>query len=556
MLTKLHIENFVTIEDVTIEFFDGLSIITGETGAGKSLMIDSLSLLLGERANLDMIRQGKDKAIIEATFKENNPYLLAFLNKLGIFDTTKITIKRSISETKSTAKINDVNVSVSDLEKVGEFLADIHEQFEVTKIFDEDNYLDIVDGFKKEIIDEYLNRYHESLNSLNEQKKIYVDLLSKQDEVEKNREYLSDELKELETYPLHENYQIELEDKISLLLNYDKIYELIEKTKQLSNGSCLDDLYEIKENISKLSEYQNDYSSDAARLNDLYIEIDDLLHETKRKFSDIDYDPSELENLENELSDLKQLKKKYRLDELGLIERREELKKLLMNKEDFKILIEDEHKKYLSLFDKTYEIALDISKIRKETAKMIEKEMVNHLSNLGLESDFKIEIKNEDKKEDESIFKEKGIDTVSFYIETNKGEGLKSLGKIVSGGEASRIMLALKIIYLKSKKIKTIIFDEVDSGISGKIANLVAKKLYELSLDNQVIAISHLPQVARNAKTHYKISKIIKDNRTLTKIKELSFDERIEEIAGLISDGKVTEKQLEYAKELLTNREI
>lgn len=556
MLTKLHIENFVTIEDVTIEFFDGLSIITGETGAGKSLMIDSLSLLLGERANLDMIRQGKDKAIIEATFKENNPYLLAFLNKLGIFDTTKFTIKRSISETKSTAKINDVNVSVSDLKKVGEFLADIHEQFEVTKIFDEDNYLDIVDGFKKEIIDEYLNRYHESLNSLNEQKKIYVDLLSKQDEVEKNREYLSDELKELETYPLHENYQIELEDKISLLLNYDKIYELVEKTKQLSNGSCLDDLYEIKENISKLSEYQNDYSSDAARLNDLYIEIDDLLHETKRKFSDIDYDPSELENLENELSDLKQLKKKYRLDELGLIERREELKKLLMNKEDFKILIEDEHKKYLSLFDKTYEIALDISKIRKETAKMIEKEMVNHLSNLGLESDFKIEIKNEDKKEDESIFKEKGIDTVSFYIETNKGEGLKSLGKIVSGGEASRIMLALKIIYLKSKKIKTIIFDEVDSGISGKIANLVAKKLYELSLDNQVIAISHLPQVARNAKTHYKISKIIKDNRTLTKIKELSFDERIEEIAGLISDGKVTEKQLEYAKELLTNREI
>lgn len=556
MLTKLHIENFVTIEDVTIEFFDGLSIITGETGAGKSLMIDSLSLLLGERANLDMIRQGKDKAIIEATFKENNPYLLAFLNKLGIFDTAKITIKRSISETKSTAKINDVNVSVSDLKKVGEFLANIHEQFEVTKIFDEDNYLDIVDGFKKEIIDEYLNRYHESLNSLNEQKKIYVDLLSKQDEVEKNREYLSDELKELETYPLHENYQVELEDKISLLLNYDKIYELVEKTKQLSNGSCLDDLYEIKENITKLSEYQNDYSSDAARLNDLYIEIEDLLRETKRKFSDIDYDPSELENLENELSDLKQLKKKYKLDELGLIERREELKKLLMNEEDFKILIEDEHKKYLSLFDKTYEIALDISKIRKETAKMIEKEMVNHLSNLGLESNFKIEIKNEDKKEDESIFKEKGIDTVSFYIETNKGEGLKSLGKIVSGGEASRIMLALKIIYLKSKKIKTIIFDEVDSGISGKIANLVAKKLYELSLDNQVIAISHLPQVARNAKTHYKISKIIKDNRTLTKIKELSFDERIEEIAGLISDGKVTEKQLEYAKELLTNREI
>lgn len=556
MLLKLHIENFVTIEDVTINFFDGLSIITGETGAGKSLMIDSLSLLLGERANLDMIRQGKDRAIIEASFKENNPYLRAFLNKLGVFDTDVITIRRTISDTKSSAKINDTNVSISDLKIVGSFLADIHEQFEVTKIFDEENYLDMVDGFKRDLIDEYLNRYRSSLVELNEQKKIYEDLLNKQSDVEKNREFLEDELKELESYPLHEHYQEELENKISLLLNYDKIYELVEKTKELSSGNALDDLYEIKENISKLSEYQNEYVEDANRLNDLYIELDDLIRETKRKFSDIDYDPNELENLENELSDLKQLKKKYKLDELGLLARIDELKKLLMNKEDFAILIEDEFKKYDSLFKKTYEIANDISKIRQETAKMVEKEMINHLANLGLDSKFEIVINTTPLSEDISIFKEKGIDTVSFYIETNKGEGLKSLGKVVSGGEASRIMLALKIIYLKSKKINTIIFDEVDSGISGKIANLVAKKLYELSLDSQVIAISHLPQVARNAKTHYKISKITKDNRTLTKIKELNFDERIEEIAGLISDGKVTEKQLAYAKELLTNREI
>ena len=556
MLLKLHIENFVTIEDVTINFFDGLSIITGETGAGKSLMIDSLSLLLGERANLDMIRQGKDKAIIEASFKENNPYLRVFLNKLGVFDTDIITIRRTISDTKSSAKINDTNVSISDLKIVGSFLADIHEQFEVTKIFDEENYLDMVDGFKRDLIDEYLNRYHSSLVELNEQKKIYEDLLAKQSDVEKNREYLEDELKELESYPLHEHYQEELENKISLLLNYDKIYELVEKTKELSNGNALDDLYEIKENVSKLSEYQNEYLDDANRLNDLYIELDDLIRETKRKFSDIDYDPNELENLENELSDLKQLKKKYKLDELGLLARIDELKKLLMNKEDFAILIEDEFKKYDSLFKKTYEITNDISKIRQETAKMVEKEMINHLASLGLDSKFEIVINVAPLSEDISIFKEKGIDSVSFFIETNKGEGLKSLGKVVSGGEASRIMLALKIIYLKSKKINTIIFDEVDSGISGKIANLVAKKLYELSLDSQVIAISHLPQVARNAKTHYKISKITKDNRTLTKIKELNFDERIEEIAGLISDGKVTEKQLAYAKELLTNREI
>ena len=556
MLCNLHIENFVTIEDVNINFFDGLSILTGETGAGKSLMIDSLSLLLGERANLDMIRQGKDKAIIEAKFKEDNPYLRAFLNKLGVFDVEEIVIKRTISETKSTAKINDVNVSIGDLKKVGEYLADVHEQFEVTKIFDEENYLEMLDGFKKDLIDEYLLKYKGSLEELSKQKKIYEDLLAKQADVEANREYLQDELKELELFPLSEHYQEELENKISLLLNYDKIYELVEKTKMLSNGTCLEDLYEIKENIAKLSEYQNEYEEDASRLNDLYIEIDDLLHEAKNKFSNIDYDPNELENLENELSDLKQLKRKYKLDELGLIARREELKKLLMNKEDFQVLIEDEYKKYQELFSKTYQIASDLSKIRLDIAKNVEKEMMNHLLSLGLDAKFEIRITSEEQKEDISIFKENGIDFVNFYIETNKGEGLKPLSKVVSGGEASRIMLALKIIYLKSKKIKTIIFDEVDSGISGKIANMVAKKLYELSLDNQVIAISHLPQVARNAKTHYKISKIIKDNRTLTKIKELSFDERVEEIAGLISDGKVTQKQIEYAKELLTNREI
>ena len=556
MLSRLHIENFVTIEDVTIDFFDGLSILTGETGAGKSLMIDSLSLLLGERASLDMIRQGKDKAIIEGVFKDDNPYLKAYLNNLGIYDTDKIVIRRTISETKSSAKINDVNVSISDLKTVGSFLADIHLQFEVTKIFDEDNYLNIIDGFKKDLVDDYLMRYQESKKELINQKKTYDELVAKRDEVEKNRNDLNDELKELELYPLHEGYEDELNNKISLLLNYDKIYELSEKIKALSEGSSLDDLYEIKSALTSLSEYQNEYKLEADRFDELYIEIGDLIHDVKRRFNDLEYNPNELASLEEELGDLKQLKRKYKLDEVGLINRKEELKKLLLNKEDFDVLINDEYKKYQDLFKKTYEIALDLSKIRNEIAKVTEKEMMNHLKDLGLNTLFKIEIKTTPFIEDLSILKDDGIDEVNFFIETNIGEGLKPLAKVVSGGEASRIMLALKIIYLKSKKIKTIIFDEVDVGISGKIANLVAKKLYELSIDNQVIAISHLPQVARNAKTHYRISKITKDNRTRTLIKELSFDEKIEEIASLISDGKVTEKQLEYARELLTNREI
>lgn len=556
MLKKLHIENFVTIDNITINFYDGLSIITGETGAGKSLMIDSLSLLLGERASLDMIRQGEEKAYIEAEFRENNPFLKAFLNKLGIFDTEKIVIKRTISQTKSIAKINDVNVSVTDLKTVGSLLADIHLQFEVTKIFDNENYLGIIDGFNSDLIEEYVNKYNQSLDELILEKKKYEELLNKQAEVEKNREDLLDELKEIEAHNVYVGYEKDLEDKISLLLNYDKIYDLSEKTKLIIDEKGLDDLYQIKENVSSLSEYQNEYQEYANQLEDLYIQIDDVLRETRRKFDNIEYNPDELEQLENDLSDLKTLKKKYKLDEQGLLDRQNELKALLINKEDFEILIQDEKKKYDSLFEKTYSLAGDISKIRKDIAKMVEKEMMSHLKDLGLNAIFKIDVISTERTEDVSIFTSRGIDKVDFFIETNIGEGLKPLGKVVSGGEASRIMLALKIIYLKSKKIKTIIFDEVDVGISGKIANLVANKLYELSLDNQVIAISHLPQVARNAKTHYRIEKIVKDKRTKTNVKELSLDERVYEIATLISDGKITDKQLEYAKELLTNREL
>lgn len=556
MLKKLHIENFVTIDNITINFYDGLSIITGETGAGKSLMIDSLSLLLGERASLDMIRQGEEKAYIEAEFQENNQFLKAFLNKLGIFDTEKIIIKRTISQTKSIAKINDVSVSVNDLKTVGSLLADIHLQFEVTKIFDNENYLGIIDGFKSDLIEEYVKKYNDSLDELIIEKKKYEDLLNRQAEVEKNREDLLDELKEIEARNIYVGYEKDLEDKISLLLNYDKIYELSEKTKLIIDEKGLDDLYQIKENISSLSEYQNEYQDSANQLEDLYIQIDDLLRETRRKFDSIEYNPDELEQLQNDLYDLKALKKKYKLDEQGLLDRLNELKALLINKEDYEVLIQDEKKKYEALFDKTYSLANDISSIRKDVAKMVEKEMMSHLKDLGLQANFKIDIVSSTKSEDISLFTARGIDKVDFFIETNIGEGLKPLGKVVSGGEASRIMLALKIIYLKSRKIKTIIFDEVDVGISGKIANLVANKLYELSLDNQVIAISHLPQVARNANTHYLIEKIVKDNRTKTNVKELSFDERIREIATLISDGKITDKQLEYAKELLTNREL
>ena len=250
---------------------------------------------------------------------------------------------------------------------------------------------------------------------------------------------------------------------------------------------------------------------------------------------------------------MSQLKKKYGKDTKELIEYQETLKKLLQSNEDLDISLKEKRDELSAQYDETYGYALNLSKVRQEVSLNIEKELMNNLKDLSLSSIFKIVI-NTQKKDDNlslSIFNENGIDDIDFYIETNIGEGLKPLSKVVSGGEMSRIMLAIKVLFIKSQKISTVIFDEIDTGISGEIAQKVALKIKEISLNTQVITITHLPQVASLSNSHIKISKEVKGNRTFTSIKELSLDEKIYEIALMISDGKVSEKQLEYAKEMV-----
>ena len=557
MLIKLKVQNFAIIEDIEIDFKDGLTVLTGETGAGKSLIIDCIGLLLGERAASEMIRQGEEKAIVQGVFDNNTPLLRAALEKAGVPEKDGlIEIKRTISSAKNVVKINDTTITLNELKYIMSLIADIHQQFDMVKLFNNENYLAMVDGFNSRLVNQYLDKYLESYNALKEQASSYNALVKRIDEFNRNQEEYEYAYSEIKALGLKENEEEEINSEISLLENYDKIYSLLMESKELMDGDALNNIYTIKENVSKLSEYQNEYQDYIERLDNAYYELEDMFEEIKKKADYLNYDPEHLDALIERSHAINALKKKYNktFDELRAYE--DELNALLKYKEDYSILLKEEKDKLQAAYDEAYTRAMDLHKVREDIGLSITKDLEKTLNELALSCRFNVAVINKEKDADLdiSIFNETGIDTIEFFIETNIGEGLKPLAKVVSGGELSRIMLAIKLLYVKAQKIGTIIFDEIDTGISGDVASKVAKKIKELSYGHQVITITHLPQVARLSDNHIRIAKKVSNNRTYTKIKELSLDEKIYEIASLISSGKVTDKQLEYAKEMVMER--
>ena len=553
MLIKLKVQNFAIIEDIELDFKSGLTVLTGETGAGKSLIIDCIGLLLGERAASEMIRQGEEKAIVSGIFDNDSPMLRALLEKLNIPFDGLLDIKRTISGQRNIVKVNDETISLGDLKAIASLLADIHLQFDSVKLFAPENYLSMVDGFSERLVSEYLEKYHSSLEQLKKQNNRYNELVKRIEEFNKNQEEYAYAYQEINALQLNEGDEQVIEARIAILSNYDKIYALSMENKELADGSSLEDIYRIKDNIDDLQKYDVEYQEINKRLNDAYYELEDIYSEIKRKADNLDYDPAELDNLIEKSHAIATLKKKYNKSFEELIAYAQELKELLKNKEDHQVLLNEEKEKLSTLFNETYEKAYDVHKVRENIAIKIAKDIEKSLSELGLTCRFDVIVNAKEKGNDIStdLFNEDGIDTVDFNIETNIGEGMKPLAKVVSGGELSRVMLAIKMLYVKSHKIGTIIFDEIDTGISGEIANKVAKKIKELSYSHQVITITHLPQVASLSDHHIRISKNVVGKRTYATAKELTLEEKIYEIASLISAGKVTDKQLEYARELV-----
>ena len=550
MLKRLIIHNLAIFENVDVSFQDGFSVLLGETGAGKSLMIDSLSLLLGMRASSELIRSGENKASVTGYFSIERPELSAYLSKINVpMHDDEIVVERIIGINKNVVKINSVPVSLNDLIKISKYLANIHSQFDFEKILNPENYLDIIDGFSFELSTRLKDEYTSLLNQYKEKKEEYNLLLQKKAKLEEARDFYEYQYGELRAADLKEGEEEEISSEISLLRNYDKIYSLVQETNEIINGSFMDDFYRLSDNLSKLANYQKQYEESHEKIDERYYEIEDVLNNLKKEFRSLDYDPNRLNDLEQRDSDLSSLQRKYKKSIPELIAYRDELGTILGKNSSFEDSLEEKKEEMLQSLKEAISKAKELTLLRTRNAKTIEKELTHSLKDLLLNVRFQILFKDE--KEDESSLKENGIDDVDFLIETNIGEGLKPLSKVISGGEASRIMLAFKALFIKANRIPTVIFDEIDTGISGETAQAVARKIKEISLTTQVISITHMPQVASLSDHPILISKTVKDGRTYSNVKELSLEEKIRQIAYLISGGKVTEKQLEYAKEMV-----
>ena len=550
MLKRLIIHNLAIFENVDVSFQDGFSVLLGETGAGKSLMIDSLSLLLGMRASSELIRSGETKASVTGYFSIERPELSAYLSKINVpMHDDEIIVERIIGVNKNVVKINSVPVSLNDLIKISKYLANIHSQFDFEKILNPENYLDIIDGFSFELSTRLKDEYTSFLNQYKEKKEEYNLLLEKKAKLEEARDFYEYQYGELKAADLKEGEEEEISSEIPLLRNYDKIYSLVQETNEIINGSFMDDFYRLSDNLSKLANYQKQYEESHEKIDERYYEIEDLLNNLKKEFRSLDYDPNRLNDLEQRDSDLSSLQRKYKKSIPELIAYRDELGTILGKNSSFEDSLEEKKEEVLQSLKEAISKAKELTLLRTRNAKTIEKELTHSLKDLLLNVRFQILFKDE--KEDESSLKENGIDDVDFLIETNIGEGLKPLSKVISGGEASRIMLAFKALFIKANRVPTVIFDEIDTGISGETAQAVARKIKEISLTTQVISITHMPQVASLSDHPILISKTVKDGRTYSNVKELSLEEKIRQIAYLISGGKVTEKQLEYAKEMV-----
>jgi DNA repair protein RecN (Recombination protein N) len=555
MLKRLTITNLAIIENIDVTFKDGFTVLTGETGAGKSLVIDSLSLLLGARASNELIRSGEDSALIRGLFEFNSPQLEAILFNLSIpTANNEILIERTISKTRNLIKVNGTSVSLNDLNKISKYLADIHSQFDFEKILNPENYLGIIDGFSYEMTSSYKKEYQERLQAYKEKKQAYEAMLERKKKLEESKDFYEFQYKELKAADLKEGEEESLASELSLLRNYDKIYELSQEANELVHEDFLDKIYELDKTLEKLSEYQSQYKESHDRLDDSYYVITDIFDTLKKSLDSIDYDPDRLNELEQRDSDLSELKRKYKKSLPELIVYRDELEETMGGDSTFDEDLQKKKDEMDEALKSAIEKGKELTVLRKNIAKSIEKELERNMAELLLKAKFKVSFNELKEQPDESTLREDGLDEVDFLIETNVGEGLRSLSKVISGGEASRIMLAFKSVFIKANKIATVIFDEIDTGISGETAQAVAKKIHEISLSSQVIAITHMPQVASLSDHHILISKEVKGNRTYAHMKELNLDEKIRQIAYLISGGKITDKQLEYAKEMVLDR--
>lgn len=556
MLEKLCVKNFAIIEDLSVEFDAGMIVLTGETGAGKSLIIDTISLILGARADADMIRYGTEFAKVECVFSFNEEIRPLF-EKYNIPVDNKINILREIFDnSKNVIKINNTTVSLNTLKIIANKLADIHIQNDTYKLFNPDSYLEMIDPKNDEKFNKLLNDYSIELYK-------YLDAIKELEHVKTGQktalerlEYLQYEKDELEALNLEADKDVYLEDKISKLSNYDKIYSSLNEAYNILENQYepIDKLYDASKILDKISNYDDEYKDYSEKLMDSYYISSEIKDHISKHISSLDYDEDELNLYIEELNNINKAKEKYKKTVAELIEY---LKKITLDIEittNYDEVLKECDLKCKTTFDKLISISKKITDYRRKLSCDLSSKIINECKDLDLESTrFVIEFNDVDYSNylNKSIFKETGVDEVSFMISFNTGEPLRSLHKVASGGEMSRMMLAFKSYLSKTSNLSLMIFDEIDTGVSGSTAKKIANKMFEISRNVQVLCITHLPQVAAIGDYHKHIYKVLENGRTTTKIDDLDHSRRVEEIAMMLSGDKLSLYALEHAKELI-----
>lgn len=560
MLLKLKVQNFAIIEDLEVEFHPGFTVLTGETGAGKSLIIDTISLLLGQRADSEMIRYGEAKALIEGVFSVHSENLKELLEKFGL-PTKELVITRELLNTgKNTIKVNQIPISLQMLRQIALLLADVHIQNDTYRLLDPENYLDLITPKNDSVYDRIFSDYSFSYSEYLKELEKYHHILEGQKKSSDRLNELEFEQKEIQGMNLSLGLDEELENSIRKLKNYDKIFSSLKSVcESLENDVfSIEVLYDAAKELSKIKDFDSVYEKESEQILDCYYLLDEIKNHLFKELSQMDFDENELNSQTEQLYEIEKLKKKYHKNIQELLQYLEDITTEIDMVKNYDELLKETTESVTRAYEKLVEKAKCLSDYRKKIAKEIEKNIVEECRLLDLE-DTKFEIRFISKLQEhqpfyDNQFTANGTDEVDFLVTFNLGEPLRSLHKVASGGELSRMMLALKSIFLSKESLALMVFDEIDTGVSGSTAKKIAQKLFSISRKTQVLCITHLPQVAAMGDFHLHIYKTFENQRTQTHLQYLGEEERVREIAKMLSGDQLSIFALDHARSLLKEK--
>ncbi|AGX43651.1 DNA repair protein RecN [Clostridium saccharobutylicum] len=555
MLIQLNIKNFALIEEITINFNEGFNILSGETGAGKSIMIDAIDFVLGGKFSKSLIRTGEDRTYVEALFTIEGSKIKDVLEELDIeYDDVLIITRESHQSGKNLIKINGKSLITSQLRKVRSKLLDIHGQHQNQELLQRSSHILYLDGFiDNEIInplDTYA-KFREELISVRED----INRISGNQDREKLLDYLKFQIEDIEKAKLKENEEENLKEEYNVLANAEKINLSLATSYGILNGNeefgVIDSLSKVIQELSNVENHFEKIKKNKNAIEEAFYIIEEASRELRDMAEEIVFDNDALEKVNSRIYEINQYKKKYAPTIPEILEYHEKIKieyNEIINSEK---IIEELKEKEKVILSKMEQAALVIHELRVSKSKFLEQKILNELAFVGLEkSRMEISVERQE------TFNERGFDEVCFLISTNPGEPLMPLEKVLSGGELSRIMLALKCVFAEKDEIPTLIFDEIDTGISGAVAQRVGEKMYQLSGTHQILCITHLPQIAILSDHHYFVMKKVVDNKTFTQIKVLIKEEKEYEISKMLAGDEVTEATRNNVKEMIKLSEL